>query len=368
MTRILVLLPEAPDGAPEAHWWRVEDGIVVERGIDAAWIPLSAAPAELVALAPSASVRLGVSEMVGTTDRQAVAVAAASARAGSMADAETLHAVAEVTRAGPEPEVWTAVVGNDVMLQWLDWLASFNRDPIGVVPAALVLPVTSHWSEARVGNDHVVGRGPLRFAHEPGLASALIGSEPVRSVPEAQVEAALGQLARVPFLNLRQGRFARRRTWVLDKARVRQLALLAACIPLLALLMAVITIVRLDRDADRLDAEAVAAATSIVGRPVTAELAMSELDQRARLGGGIGTMSVPLAALYQQLQAQPSVGVTLLGWRGDGTLTTTLAAPRAEDLDQVLLALQRSGYKVTAVPRSSPDGRQLADITLRSGA
>ena len=368
MTRIVILLPEVPSGGPEAHWWRIEQGRVVERGSDAAWVPLSADQAELIALAPSASVRLSVSEMVGTTDKQAAAVATASAREGSMADPATLHAVSAVSRAGPDPEVWTAVVANSAMLQWLDWLAALDRDPVAVVPAGLVLPVTASWTEARIGNDHVVGKGPLRFTHEPALASALIGAEEVRSLPEAQVDAAVAQLAETPFLNLRQGRFARRRVWVLDKARVRELALLAACIPLLALIMAVITIVRLERDSNRLDAEAAAAASSVVGRPVTAEMMMTELDQAARTRGGGGSMSVPLAALYQQLQSEPAVGLTLLGWRSDGTLTTTLAAPRAEDLNRVLLGLQRTGYTVTAVPRGSPDGRQMADITLRSGA
>ncbi len=369
MTRVLVLLPETPSPTPEAHWWRVENGAVVERGSDTAWIPLSAAPAELIALAPSASIRLSVADMVGTTDKQSAAVAAASAREQGLADPATLHAVSAVSRAGPQPAVWTAVAANSAMLQWLDWLAAFDRDPVAIVPVALALPVTTDWAEARVGNDHVVGRGPVRFTHEPALAAALIGAEPVRSLPEEQVEAMLVQLADTPFLNLRQGRFARRRTWVLDKARVRELALLAACIPLLALIMALVTIVRLDRDADRLDAEAIAAATGVVGRPVTAELALTEIDQTARLRGGAGgTMAAPLAALYQQLQSEPAVGLTVLGWRSDGTLSTTLAAPRTEELNRVLLSLQRSGYTVTAVPRSSPDGRQLADITLRSGA
>src|SRR3546814_11510487 len=61
-------------------------------------------------------------------------------------------------------------------------------------------------------------------------------------------------------------------------------------------------------------------------------------------------------------------GVTLksLSHRTDGTLTTTLAAPRADDLNQVLLALQARGYRVTAQPMAGPDGQQMANITVRA--
>ena len=55
-----------------------------------------------------------------------------------------------------------------------------------------------------------------------------------------------------------------------------------------------------------------------------------------------------------------------IGWRNDGTLTVTLAGGRVEEINRLLIMLQRDGYRVTAVPQTSPDGRATADITIRA--
>src|SRR3546814_7115849 len=62
----------------------------------------------------------------------------------------------------------------------------------------------------------------------------------------------------------------------------------------------------------------------------------------------------------------PGVSLKKLSHRTDGTLTTTLAAPRVEDINQVLLALQARGYRITAQPMAGSDGQQMANITIRA--
>jgi general secretion pathway protein L len=62
----------------------------------------------------------------------------------------------------------------------------------------------------------------------------------------------------------------------------------------------------------------------------------------------------------------PGVALKALSHRTDGTLTTTLAAPRVEDVNAVLLALQARGYRVTAQPMAGSDGQQMANITIRA--
>lgn len=366
MRQVLVLLPERPAEAFIAHWWRVEHGEVVECGHDEAWVALSVPPfAQVVALAPGAAVRLKWSEAVGATDRQAIAIAAASAREDSAGG--EVHAAATVVGEGEQRRTLAAVVSAEAMQGWLDWCRSAEREPAAIVPALLLLPATAEWTDVRIGSEHLVGRGDMRFAYEPALAEALIGEERVQRLGADALEEALVAIAAEPPLDLRQGRFALRRRWTLDRTRVRELALLAVCIPLLALLVVAVTIVRLNRDSDRIDRETVKVASAALGRPVTAESALGEMDLQAARSGG-GRLSVPLSALYRYLQANPSVAASAIGWNGDGTLSSTLAASRPEDINRVLLALQQGGYRVTAVPRTGTDGRQLADVTVRGGA
>src|SRR3546814_4378893 len=70
-------------------------------------------------------------------------------------------------------------------------------------------------------------------------------------------------------------------------------------------------------------------------------------------------ISVPASALYDAMGDAPGVSLKTLSHRTDGTLTTTLAAPRVEDINQVLLALQARGYRVTAQPMAGSDGTQI---------
>src|SRR4029453_19330498 len=105
-----------------------------------------------------------------------------------------------------------------------------------------------------------------------------------------------------------------------------------------------------------LDDETVAVATAALGKPVTIDTAESELAQRAG-GNALGGLLPPLTAAYQALQPEQSVSLTTLSYAPDGTLSVTFAAPSPNEVNRVLLTLQRNGYRVTAVPRQSPDGR-----------
>ena len=100
---------------------------------------------------------------------------------------------------------------------------------------------------------------------------------------------------------------------------------------------------------------------------VLASAASSELEASAgQRAGADGSPFAKIAIVYRHLQAGSGVTATAMAWRADGTLVVTLAATRAADLNQVLIALQGSGYRITAVPRRAPDGRTMADVTIRS--
>ncbi len=373
MTDALVFsLPAVPDVAqPEAHWWRVVDGVIVARGADRAWVGqavgIEANGLRLIGLAPAVSVRLALAEAnpAANTPRQAAAVARVGAIEQSLGDPETLHAVS-VAVPGGEGALVTAIVANSTMLEWLDWAKALGADPDHIVPAGSLLPVGEEWVAATVGAEHLVGRRDLVIPNEPALAQAIVADAEVKELPADVIEAELAAMAVTPILDLRTGRFAKRKRLVIDRDRIRELVVLASLIPIVTLLWAIISIVRLDNASDRLDAETLRIAQSVVGRPVTLETAEADMVQRQGTSFGPG-LSPPLAALYQGLQAETAVSSTQIGYRGDGTLSATLAAPTVNEINRLLIALQADGYRITAVPRQGADGRAMVDVTVRSG-
>lgn len=364
---VLFLLPSIPDrGHRETHWWHVADGEIVGSGASGEWVALAASgERKRVALAPAGSVRVSLAEPTSgaATARQAAAIARVAAIEESLGDDEALHAVSGAANGGP---VMTAVVDNGVMLAWLDWATELGVDPHQVVPLGALLPLSDSWVAASFGSEHLVARGGVVMPFEPELASWVIGDEQVATLGEAEQRLALVRAAEAPPLDLRAGRFARRRRISLDRARIRELVLLAALIPLITLAWALVVIARMDRETDRLNAETLTIAEATLGRPVALESAESELAQRIG-GSAYGGLMAPLTALYDALQAEQSVSTTDVSYRGDGTLSATLAAPTIDAVNRVLIALQRNGYRVTAVSRQSPDGRAMVDTTVRSG-
>ena len=57
-----------------------------------------------------------------------------------------------------------------------------------------------------------------------------------------------------------------------------------------------------------------------------------------------------------------------LSWQGDGTLAIRAAAPRVEDINSMLIALQADGWEVTVPPETAEDatGATVVDITVRA--
>lgn len=371
MTVTLVLaLPVVPDSRDATTcWWSIVDGAIVARGADAAWRNLvtnDGLPASVVALAPAAATRIGFARVASVPPRQAASIARIQALETALGDPATLHFVAQDPVAAGEQFV-TAIVANAAMLEWLDWLDALGVDAGPIIPAALLLPLGDDWRAASIAGEPVIGRSGIVFPNEPALVSALVGQNEVADVPPETIEAELLAAVAAPPLDLRVGAFARRRRWFVDRARIRELTVLLAFVPLIALMIALASQWQLDASADRLDADAVARASAALGKPVTIATAEAELDVRAaRVAGAGGRLATPLAALYQQMQGETTIRATALGWRGDGTLAATLAAPRGEEINRLLAGLQRDGYTVTAVPRQGSDGRSLAELTIRA--
>nr|WP_314444182.1 type II secretion system protein GspL [uncultured Sphingomonas sp.] len=366
---LLLLLPARPaPGDTATCWWQVLEGTIVDHGSGTGWQAMAAPPTggpalPVIALAPVAAVGLGWPDPEGATDRQRLGIARAASLAEAMADPATLHAAAGMV----EGRLVTARVGNGDMVEWLDWLAAQGIDPLAIVPAGLLLPRTEQWTSAALGPEGMLGRGQLVVPDEPVFRDTLVGGEEVSVLTEGEVAERLALLARTMPLDLRSGRFAKSRMLVFDWGRMRELAALALLIPLLGLLMAVVLLTRLNQASGQLEAETARLAGATLGQSVTASTAASALDSRiSELPGASGSPFPPLAALYQHLQAVPGARASLIRYRADGTLSASIAAGRVEEINRLLLALQRSGYRVTATTRAGDGGQVIADLALRS--
>jgi general secretion pathway protein L len=363
---LLFALPEAPDRERrDAHWWHVVDGELVSAGSGDEWLNFASRRRNLIGIAPVAQVRLSFSEKPSSaaTNRQAEAVARVAAVTSSLGADETLHAASAVADDG---SIVTAVTDKEAMSAWLVWARNLGAEPSRVVPAGALLPLSDCWTAATFGDDHVIGRRGTVLPDEPDLTEAVVGDAQVEALNDEEVRSALARAAEAPPIDLRAGPFARNRRIAIEGKRVRELTILAGLIPLILLAWALVGIFKLERSTDRLDAETVSVATAALGAPVTIETAESELAQRAG-GSAFGGLLPPLTATYQALQPEQSVSLTSLTYAPDGTLSVTFAAPTPNEVNRVLLALQRNGYRVTAVPRKSPDGRSMVDATVRSG-
>jgi len=379
MTRTLVLWlpPVAMLGegdAPRPAWLRIDDGLVVDSGQDDGWVDAWEKPRDdspddrLIALAPAADVPLRWLHYPGAAPAQAAAAARIDALKNSLGDPAALHVVAGQP-AGEGQAVPVAVTTHAAMTAWTDWLKARGLTPAAIIPAAAAVPPPEPdtlWT-AEVGGEQIVRTADRAYVSDPELDPLIAGGQAALPVdPDRMRESLLLTLA-APPLDLLSGGWKPKRSWSVDPAMLRLARRLAIALVVVSLLIPVIYAVRLSSDTGRADDAVVAMAKKAGVTATDATAAEAELDRRlAAAGGGPLAFSVPASALYDAMADAPGVTLKTLSHRTDGTLTTTLAAPRVEDINQVLLALQARGYRVTAQPMAGSDGQQMANITIRA--
>jgi general secretion pathway protein L len=366
---LVVTLPEDAETPP--HWMRVVDGAMVKGGKGAEWLPacgLSELPSGCtVMLVPP--VGLTALHWIAHPDmpaRQGRAAARIEALSASIGPADTLVAAANENDDAEQPHL-VAVAARTDMQHWLLWAQHHGLDPDMVVPAPLLLPEPEQgYSAGTIGGVRVLRGRADALAGDAPLVTALAGDAPIApATPEAVNRLVIAALE-TPPLNLRQGDFAKRTRRSIDRLWVQRVAIWLGFILLASLLIALISIIRYNSAAASLDAESVAVAAKVLPSVTSAEQAEADLDARlAQRGAGPYIFSGPLSGLFTAMQANANVSLTKVSRGGDGLLSATLAAPRAEDINVVLLALQASGFTITATSSADPSGRMLADITVR---
>lgn len=379
MTRTLLLWlpPVAAIGDGEAArpaWLRIDDGVVVDSGQDDGWIDAwertrdDDADDRLVALAPAVDVPIGWRSYPDAPSAQAAAAARIDAMKDSLGDSATLHIVAgqpaEVGQAVP-----VAVTTHAAMTAWTGWLSAQGFSPAAIIPAAATVPPPEPdalWT-VDLGGEQVVRTADRAWLSDPDLDPLIVGERSVAPLDADRMREALLLSLAAPPLDLLSGAWKPKRNWAVAPALLRLAQRLLIALVVVSLAIPVVYALRLMTDTSRAD-DAVVAITGKAGiKAPDAEAAEAELDRRlAAAGGGPLAFSVPASALYDAMTDAPGVSLKTLSHRTDGTLTTTLAAPRVEDINQVLLALQTRGYRITAQPMAGADGQQMANITIRA--
>ena len=278
---------------------------------------------------------------------QDLAPAQAAAAARLMladASAETLadmHVAVGRPERGLTP---VALVPSGRMVQWV------ASDPDLIVPSPLLLlPPTEGLVRRDGGRTTPDYRGQgAAFSVEPELAALLGGDAAVSPIEDEMFEAELGAALTPPALNLRQGAFARRRQWNVDKGRVRRVALLVLALIAATLILQVATIMRYTFAADRLEAEAAAIGAAA---PAAGD---------SRLG------FVPVASvLFDSVRAIPNVELTRIDYRPDGSLSAIVQVDNPATLAIFRRHVEASGLAVESGAVQSGGARPSAELVLR---
>lgn len=314
-------------------WLCVEDGAVVD-GVELGEDGLARRPYTTVVAVPGERVAIHWLELA---EGLAPAQAAAAARL-MLADASA-DPLADMHVAVGRPENGLTPVALVPAAEMGEWASS---EPDIVIPSSLLLLPPSA-GLARRGLDH---RGMAQaFGAEPELAALLAGDAPVEEIDDAAFEAGLPAALAQPVLNLRQGAFAKRRQWKVDRGSLRRVALLVAALALVSLIVQLATIMRYSFAADRLEAEAAALGPS-----------------RAANRPGFGALA-PL--LFEAVRSTPNLELTRLDYRPDGSLGATVAVDNAATLAAFRARAEASGLRIEGGNLTGAGGRPTAELLLR---
>lgn len=379
MSRTLVLwLPSAAalgEGAdPDPAWLRVDDGLIVDSGQDDGWVDAWEKPRDngpddrLVAIAPAADVPLRWLHYPDAAPAQAAAAARIDTLKNSLGDAAALHVVAGQP-AGEGQAVPVAVTTHAAMTTWIDWLKARGLTPAAIIPAAAAVPPPESdtlWT-ADVGGEQIIRTADRAYVSDPEFDLLIAKGHSIAPLDSDRMREALLLTLAAPPLDLLSGGWKPKRSWSVDPVMLQLAKIFAIALVVVSLLIPIIYAIRLSSDTGRADDAVVAMAKKAGITASDATAAETELDRRlAAAGGGPLAFSVPASALYEAMGDAPGVTLKTLSHRTDGTLTTSLAAPRVEDINKVLLALQARGYRITAQPMAGNDGQQMANITIRA--
>lgn len=351
----------------EPGWMRIADGQSIARraGFDALiFDPEEDEPETVILVVPGSDVALHwVDIPARLAPAQAMAAARIMASEVSAEPPETTHIA--IGRTDDDGQCCLAITARAKMDAWLDQAATLGIDPDRIIsePLLLVPPETGVRIFRRASLDVVRGR-TRAFAAEPEIAALLLGEEPSEPLSIEDFERDLGHVLAESPLNLRQGDYAKRRHWKLDKIYVRRIALLAAAILFVTLLIQVTMIARYSFAADALEREAIDRARDAI--PGNVEIVDPEAQLRARLvelGGGPG-YGEQANAVFAAIRDTTGVELQAMIYNANNTLQLTAAAPGQPELEALQQRMMAAGLIVTPGVVRDAGGLQIGEFTV----
>jgi len=364
---LIVLL--SADAETDPLWWRLADGHIVARSEKAALAGAEAEPGTvMIAVPPGIATIRRVELDPAMPQAQARAVAMRKALGSAMADSAEMHAaVLDRDAAASDGIFHVALIARSDLAHIIAWGRHHGIDADIILPAGAVLPDPEQgYARAEIGGAMLVrGQGIVAQADEPWVA-AVLADAPVADFPSTEIEASLIGALTNPPVNLRSGPFAKARRSGIDASWWKRIAIWTGFVMLATLLISLVLIAKYEWSAARLDARTVEIAKPLLPAANDAELVAAEIDRMlGEKGAGAYVFTGPLAGLMTAMQPVPGVSLSALSLNDDGLLHATLASARAENINSVLIAVQRAGYRITATSSTDPGGRVIAQITVK---
>lgn len=364
-----VIMPQADDDE-NCRWLRISDGRIVRRGRGTAWLPPADDDDEgetagrVLLVLPASLTTLHWIACPGMTRRQGDAAARLIAMEASIGDAGLLHSAAASEEEPDKPHM-VAVTSRAAMDYWLEWCTRNGVSQAALVPAAALLPAPEDGLVLGAFGANTVMRG---------ADFALDGSEPYSALltedhkiaeltPDA-ADAVLLSALHDPPIDLRQGEYTRRAPALFTAARLRRLALLGVAIVVVGLIISLVTVIRLNAEASRLNRQTVELAKTVDPSVVDAADAEPKVAALLAQRGGSGGFTGTMAGLMTAMQTSSAVSMTSASQLADGSLRVRLSAAKADDINAVLLSIQEAGWRISANSVQQQGAVLIADITV----
>lgn len=354
----LLFLPPGEGG--DYRWMRIEDERIAASGEG-----LPQGDGEVIAVAPADAVSLHWADIPARSTAQAAAAARLLAAEVSAAPMDELHVAVGEDEDGGRP---IGIVNRGAMAGWLARLGAAGVDPVAVVPAPLLLPRPD---EGYVRGD-LAGQGVVRgrssgFADELGFTEIVTGEAPLADLDADGIEAALGAVAAVPALDLRQGPFARRRGFTIDWRLVKRLAWLGLTIIVVTLAIDLVKWTKYSFAADATEAKIEQVARTALPRGETLVDADRQLTERLSAVRGPGQgFSRTAAAIFAAVRGVPGTELTALDFQPSGDVRLGVAVDREALATDLKRAIEAQGFTVQPSTFVAANGRITGEFTVRA--
>jgi general secretion pathway protein L len=345
---ILLLFAEDDVGAIEG-WFRLSGGRIVARGGGLAGIAGVADDERVMLVLRGPVVAIGWLQLTTLTEPQAIAAARLALAERSVAGVDHLHVAIGDVHGGRR---MAATVDADLLGRWIAWAQGEGLDPDHIIPLPLLIaygdgPVRL-WERHGLGN---VRGHDLALAIETDMIPIVLDGVETLSMDDARFEAELPVALETLPLDLRQGRFGRRRQWRVEAAwwhRMRRYAIAAL------IMLALVPVARFGRiayDEHHFTLESRRVARLALGRESLPDDPRVALQQKLTglRGPGLG-FSMSASILFGAVAQTPNVELSGLAFDQSGTMTANVSSSKPADLADLVRRIGQSGLTVEAMP------------------